>query len=114
MVDVNVTADHITAERLQQLAELYEHGQASLWMRRTLHKLLAYEADRCRAYLADLRQDLATFEEQYGWSSEAFHRRFQAGQTDDRMDYVEWASLVHMAEHLEARLRLLTGEDAAP
>jgi hypothetical protein len=33
-----------------------------------------------------------------------------AGQLGDDMDYVEWASLVQMAENLEKRLRLLSGE----
>lgn len=36
--------------------------------------------------------------------------RVQAGETDDRMDYGEWASLVQMADNLRARLRLLAGE----
>ena len=44
-------------------------------------------------------------EERYGLSSDKFYRRFQAGQTDDRMDYVEWASLVQMQENLQQRLR---------
>ena len=75
-----------------------------------LNKLLAHEASVCRAQLGQLQNDLAEFEEQYGLSSDEFYRRFQAGQTDDRMDHVEWASLVQMQENLQQRLRLLTGE----
>ena len=43
-------------------------------------------------------------------ASAEFYRRYQGGQTDDRMDFVEWASLVQMAANLEQRLRVLTGE----
>jgi hypothetical protein len=39
-----------------------------------------------------------------------FYERFQAGQTGDAMDYVEWASLVQMVNNLTKRLRLLRGE----
>jgi hypothetical protein len=98
------------AKRLQMLAQLYQQGQASELMDRTLDKLLAHEADVCRAQLEQLRDDLAEFEQKYGLSSTEFYQQFQAGQTDDRMDYVEWASLAQMAANLQQRLHLLTGE----
>jgi hypothetical protein len=43
-------------------------------------------------------------------SSVEFYQQFQAGQTSDAMDYVEWASLIQMADNLTKRLRLLGGE----
>jgi hypothetical protein len=49
--------------------------------------------------LEQLRADLAEIERRYQLSSAEFFRRYRAGQTDDRMDYVEWASLVQMAEN---------------
>jgi hypothetical protein len=57
-----------------------------------------------------LEADLAEFEQQYNLSSTEFYRQFQAGQIGDDMDYVEWASLVQMAENLKKRLHLLSGE----
>ena len=98
------------AQRLQILAQLYRQGQAGELMDRALTKILAYEADECRAQLGLLQQDLAELERKYGLSSAEFYRRFQAGQTDDRMDFIEWASLVQMRDNLRKRLRLLTGE----
>jgi len=79
-------------------------------MDRTLDKLLTHEAQVSRTQLTQLQADLAEFERRYGFLSEEFYRRFQAGQTDDRMDFVEWASLVQMADNLQKRLRLLTNE----
>lgn len=98
------------AQRLANLAVLYERGQASEIMERTLDKLMAHEAQQARDQLDNLNAELAVIEKQYGMTSEEFFRRFQAGQTDDRMDFVEWASLVQMAANLRQRLHLLTGE----
>lgn len=98
------------AQRLCVLAQLYQQGQASELMDRTLDKLLAHEADLCREQLNELQDDLVELEQRYGLPSDEFYHRYQAGQTDDRVDYVEWASLVQMRNNLEERLRILSGE----
>ena len=99
--------------RLEQLAQMYRHDQVSEVMERTLAKLFQYEADVCRGQLAQLTQDLAEYEQQYGQPSQAFYAQFQQGCTDDRMDYVEWASLFQMAQRLQQRMQLLDiGEHA--
>ena len=103
-------ANTLTAERLHALAELYQQGQVSALMDRTLAKLLRHEAEQCQTQLCQLQVALAEFEYKYHLSSTEFYRQFQARQTSDEMDYVEWASLIQMAENLKKRLRLLTGE----
>ena len=95
------------ANHLRKLAKLYQHQQASEIMRRTLDKLLRYEMALSQEQLNQLQEDMRQFEHKYGLSSDEFFRQFQAGQTDDRMDYVEWASMVQMVHNLEARLNLL-------
>jgi len=100
----------LTAERLRALAELYEQGQVSELMERTLAKLLRHEADACQVQLRQLQADLREFEQKYQRSSTEFYQQFQAGHTSDAMDYVEWASLIQMADNLTKRLRLLRGE----
>lgn len=102
-----------TAQRLSVLAQMYQQGQSSELMDRTLEKLLAHEAEQARLQLAALDADLATFEQLYGMTSIEFFRLYQAGQTDDRLDYVEWASLLRMRENLLRRLQLLAGESVA-
>ena len=99
-----------TANRLDQLARLFQQGQASDVMNRTLDKLFALESEESLRQIEQLQVDLAEFEQQYGMTSEQFYRRYQAGGTDDRMDYVEWASLVQMTDNLQQRLNLLAGE----
>jgi hypothetical protein len=63
--------------------------------------------------LTQLEADLAEFEQRYRLSSDEFYCQFQAGQTDDHMDYTEWAALIQMRDHLQERLRLLTGDTPA-
>lgn len=58
------TSRPTTAERLAVLARLYEGGQASQLMDRTVDKLLAHEAEQARGQLAVLDADLAAFEQQ--------------------------------------------------
>jgi len=105
-----VATHTLTAERLHALAEIYEQGHVSDLMDRTLAKLLRHEADECQAQLRQLQADLGEFEQKYQRSSTEFYQQFQAGQSSDAMDYVEWASLVQMAANLTKRLRLLSGE----
>jgi hypothetical protein len=105
-----VKATTLTAERLHALAELYQQGQVSDLMERTLEKLLRHEAETCQAQLSQLQADLAEFERTYHLSSSEFYQQFQSGQTGDEMDYVEWASLVQMTDNLKKRLRLLRAE----
>ena len=110
MSDAHTAAANRVARRLETLKELYRHGEASGLIERTLDKLLIYEADVCRTQLRQLLTDLVEFEQRYGLSSDEFYARFKSGQIDDRMDYVEWASLVQMRDSLQKRLQLLEGE----
>ncbi len=99
------TSTSSVAQRLSRLAMLYERGQASELMERTLNKLMAHEAQQARDQLDEFGAELAEIEQRNGIATEEIFRRFQAGQTDDRMDFVEWASLVQMATNLRQKLR---------
>ena len=91
-------SENAVAQRLEQLAELYRQDQASELMERTLSKSFQYEADVSQQQLQRLNDDFSGFEQQYGMSSPEFYEALSNGKTDDRMDYVEWASLFQMAQ----------------
>ena len=110
MDNIQISSPVITSARLERLAQLYKKRQASDLMTRTLDKLFVHEAATSRERVRQLQEDLAGFERQYNLSSQEFYRQFQAGETDDRLDFVEWASLFQMADNLQERLRALTGE----
>ena len=98
--------------RLAVLARLSEQGQLSEEVTRSVDKFLDYEAAQTRTLLAQLQTDLQVFEQQYHLSSAEFYQQYQTGKTDDCMDFVEWASLIQMAENAQKRLALLTEDKA--
>ncbi|MEW5872339.1 MAG: hypothetical protein AB1894_23955 [Chloroflexota bacterium] len=110
-MNIHSAASNEIASRLTRLAKLYQQGQASEVTTRTLDKLIEYEAGLTKAQLDEVRKDLADFETRYHRTSEQFYQAYKAGETDDRMDFVEWDSLVQMAENLQHRLQLLTDEE---
>jgi len=59
-------------------------------------------AEEIRLFRQDneIKQVLADYEKQYGMSTVDFFRKYIAGETDDRMDFIEWASLAQMIVHL--------------
>jgi hypothetical protein len=96
-----------TERELKKLTKLVKSGQLSDSLARNIHKLVGLETNQLENDLVTTEKDLAEFERQYHLSTADFFRKWQAGQTDDRMDYVEWASLAQMAENLRKRLELL-------
>jgi hypothetical protein len=99
----------MSTERVLVLEKLYQQGQGSDVVDLALEKLFAYELETSQRQLAQLEGDLAEFEEQYGVSSVQFYAEYQAGDRGDAIDYVEWASLIQMAERLRERIALLEG-----
>jgi len=97
-------------KQVSKLAKLYEDGQVSETTARTLNKVLDFEVNQIQTDLATTEKDLSEFEQRYNMSTRDFYSQWQAGQTDDRMDYVEWASLAQMADNLRKRLEFLTSE----
>jgi len=77
----------------------------------TLNKLVDMETSRLRMQLEDIERVLADYEKQHGMSSAEFFQKYNSGQTDDRMDYVEWASLTQMAEHLRQKIKSVSVEE---
>jgi hypothetical protein len=105
MEAIDAAATNRTARRLRILTDLYQQGSASVATEKALEKLLSYEVDAHQSQLHELQTDLIHFEQIYEMSSADFYQRFQAGQTDDRMDFIEWASLVQMIQRLETRIK---------
>ena len=107
-MDMVLSSTTVTAGRLEKLAQLYRQVEASDLMTRTLDKLFQHEAAESQMQLNQLQEDLVAFENQYALSSQEFYRQYQNGETDDGMDFVEWASLFQMSTNLQKRLQLLT------
>ena len=98
-------------QELNKLTKLVKSGQISESLARNIHKLMGIEISQLEIDLAATEKDLSGFELQNNLSTTDFFQQWRAGQTDDRMDYVEWASLAQMAENLRKRLEILRGEN---
>ncbi len=92
------------------LAELYKNRQVDSVTAQTLNKLVDLELSRLQMTLDDIERVLANYEKQYGMTSAEFLKKYEAGKTDDRMDYVEWASLTKMAKNFRKTLSAISSE----
>lgn len=89
-------------------AELYEKNQVSNLTAQTLNKAVEYEASQSQAQLEEIEKVLTEYERKFNLPTAEFLKRYQAGQTDDSIESVEWASLALMAESIRQRLTLLS------
>ncbi|MBM3179142.1 MAG: hypothetical protein FJZ86_02180 [Chloroflexi bacterium] len=96
------------AKGVRRLAELYEKKQVSSLTAQTLNKAVEYEVSQSQTQLAEIEKILTNYEKQFNLSTVEFFKRYQAGQTDDSAESVEWASLAQMAESIRKRLALLS------
>ena len=99
-------------KQVGKLAKLYEDGQVSETTARTLNKVLDFEVNQIQTDLTATEKDLSEFEVRYNMSTTNFYSQWQAGKTDDHMDYVEWASLAQMANNLRKRLEFLSTSES--
>jgi hypothetical protein len=97
------------AKGVRWLAELYEKKQVSSLTAQTLNKAVEYEVSQSRSQLTEIEKVLIDYEKQFNVSTAEFFERYQAGQTDDSAESVEWASLAQMAESIRKRLAVFSG-----
>ena len=100
-----------TKKQISKLFQLYESGQVNETTARNLNKILELEVNQLQIDFVATEKDLSVFEHQYNKTTANFFRQWQAGEIDDHMDYVEWASLAQMADNLRKRLEFLTSEN---
>ena len=99
------------AKGVRWLAEQYEKKQVSSLTAQTLNKAVEYEVSQSQAQLTEIEKVLTDYEKQLNLSTAEFFKRYEAGQTDDSAESVEWASLAQMAEHLRQKLESIAAED---
>jgi len=54
-------------------------------------------------------QRLRTFEARYGLTSEEFERRFNAGEVEESLDFIEWAGEIKTYRLLDSHRQALQG-----
>jgi hypothetical protein len=98
---------------LQQKVEAMEKVGAGDVADQALQKLIRLHVQKYERHLADVRRELAPFEQQYGLSSAECHRRFLAGEMGDSADIMEWMGLYDDVLLYQDRLATLRAATAA-
>lgn len=95
-----MTAAVTTLGRLRALERIYSQGHTDEIIDLTVRKLLEYQLQKDETQLAELRENLARFERNYGMKSEDFFARYQAGEMGDDAEVFEWNVLYKMYTRL--------------
>lgn len=102
-----MTAVATTLGRLRVLERIYAQGYTDEVVDLTVRKLLEYQLQKDEAQLAELRENLARFEQSYNMKSEDFFARYQAGQMGDDAEIFEWNTLYKMHTRLADPVKTL-------
>jgi hypothetical protein len=96
-------------EKVRRLKNYLEWrgGEADAVVEMTINKILQRERDQMQVQMNRLQQQLAMFEQQYGWATPAFYDRFERGELGDDMDFIEWSATWEMIQKLQKGLALI-------
>ena len=83
--------------------------EATIALKPLLESAIRSELRLLELGLARTSQRLRVFEDQYGLPSEEFERRFNAGELEESLDFIEWAGELKTFHLLEARHQALQG-----
>ena len=80
-------------------------------------RVLEREKMMCETAIARLREKYRLLEQQYGWSTEAFLRKFNAGEIGDDQEFFLWYALAEAVKDWQKTLdsldELLSGSELA-
>lgn len=84
-----------------------KYNEEDLYLENTLKKIIGYEKSKIKVELKKLMSDLKELEQKYKKKSETFYHDFKIGKLDDKMDFIEWASLYEMYLKNNEKIKLL-------
>jgi hypothetical protein len=82
---------------------------AQVALKPLLESALRSELRMVELSLQRTSQRLHTFEDQYGWTSDEFEHRFNAGELAESLDFIEWAGEIETYRRLNAQRQALQG-----
>jgi hypothetical protein len=84
-------------------------AETSLSLKPLLESAIQGELKTLQIGIKRTRERLSAFEQQYGLPTETFQRRFQAGELEETLDFIDWWGEIKMLAVLEERKRTLEG-----
>ena len=82
-------------------------SDTSVDLKSLLEAAIRDEARMLDLSLSRTAERLQAFEGQYGMTSEAFIKRFETGELDESLDYIEWAGEVKTYHLLQSQRQAL-------
>ena len=82
---------------------------AQVALKPLLESALRSELSMLELSLQRTAQRLQAFEAQYGLTSDEFERRFDAGEIEESLDFIEWAGEIKTSRLLDAQRQALQG-----
>jgi hypothetical protein len=98
MLNLALDIDRKTEEKLQKILSQYRKKEVFA------QNIIQYEISQLRKALLNIQIDLNKFEDKYNLSSDAFYKKFQAGELGDDEDYMLWAGIYEMFIENQNRL----------
>lgn len=89
---------------LEELAKLGADDEVFL---QAIDKLTRYKIEELEKDLKEIEALLTTFEDKYNMKNDKFLLKFESGELNDEMDYLEWSSLLDMRERINKRLEII-------
>ena len=81
--------------------------EASVALKPLIESAIQSELRILKLGLERTKERLRTFEEQYGLISTEFERRFETGEIEESLDFIEWAGEIKTYRLLEAHQQAL-------
>jgi hypothetical protein len=82
-------------------------AEAQVALKPLIESALRSEARLLELGLERTQQRLHDFEAQYGLASEEFERRFQQGEVEVSLDFIEWAGEIKTYRLLQVQVQIL-------
>lgn len=73
----------------------------------TLDKLIDREISMVESKIGRYDQMLGKFVQKYNMNFDEFKKRFEKGEIEEDMDYLEWSSIVDAKEHCQEKIKAL-------
>lgn len=85
-----------TLLKLKGLEKYFDYNKTDRLIKTTVDKLVDMKIDQLDEEIIELKRDLENFEERHGLTSEEFYKRFQNGELEDNLDFVDWIAVYKM------------------
>ncbi|OQX99208.1 MAG: hypothetical protein B6I24_03270 [Bacteroidetes bacterium 4572_128] len=87
---ISIELSYKTEKRLKQILLVQSNKD------KFFRKIIDFQIDELKLGLYNIKKDLDEFEKKYLIDTKLFYKKFQAGEIDDKDDFMIWAGIYEM------------------